>query len=514
LGKTDADRVERMNEYNSIFIEEITDSKEAMQAATPPVGRWFITIISIVVVFTIIFLFFFQREVAISAQGVIEPSKPTESISTASGGKIAVSRLENGAFVNAGDVLIEFDASYAEQRLVLLEPQVRNTEKNIESLELLRGSYIQDMNLLALDDPYYAKYEEYSAEKSIIIENSNIGSAESKRMQETANDLIVYYQGRIAEIDWRISELSRLHTAVTNNQQFDSSDTYVKSIYTSFLSEYNPCQQALDDAATKRLEAEQKFENGIITQSELDIIKASEDAAKSQLDLVVAGYGEKIQTEIESSNSQKKSYEDQIAQLQTQNDDVDKSVLLPPTLDQLRAQKISEAETLLDVANRELESYQLQIIDLEAQIEDNVLIASTSGVVMLEKEIIEGEILQPGITLLYIVPDNNEYKVTLYVSDRDIAKVKVGEVALLSVNAFPYQEYGRLQCSINYVSVTSLYIENVGQVYRVEATLSDNAFGKDMEEQYEVSAGMTVEADIVYGTESWMSWLLKEIHFK
>jgi multidrug resistance efflux pump len=503
-----------MNENAPLFIEEITDSKEVMQATAPPVARWFIAIIFMVVFSIVIFLFFFQRDIAIRAQGIVAPSELTESVISVAGGKVVLNKVENGTLVNIGDVLIELDVRYAEQQLSLFKSQLQDIESNIVSLQTLKTSYEQDTNLLAPEDSYYYKYQEFFAEKSIIVENSNISDVESQQMQQSTNALSVFYKGRVDGISYRLGELERLQNAILNSQQFSSNDTYIQSIYNVFLDGYNSIKRVLDNEVANYSKAKTDFSNGKITQEELDDARASVDALQLQLTTLTTSNIEKIQIEVTTAQTQKTSYEDQIAQLNSQGGNVDHSALLPLSVDQLKAQKLSEVETLLESTNKELESYRLQIIDLEEQIRDGALIANTTGIVMFENEIIEGEIIQPGTTVLHIVPDNKEYKVTLYVSDRDIAKVKVGESALLSINAFPYQEYGRLSCKIIYMSATSIPAENIGQVYIVEAILSKNALVKNDGTQHEISAGMTVEADIVYGTESWMSWLLREIHLK
>jgi HlyD family secretion protein len=501
-----------MNSDPALFIEEITDSKEVMQATAPPLVKWFLIILFTVVVFVVLFLFLFQRDVSISSQGIIEPSQSIETVVLTAGGKVVVNNVTNGSYVSTGDVLLKFDVGYAEQQLELLEVQLRDAEDRMVSIKLLKSSYEQDSNLLSPDNIYYFKFIEYESEKAIVAENSRLEVVESQQSQLATDNLIVLYQDRIDTLNWKMEELSRLQYAIVDSQQFNSADTYIQSTYNSFIIEFNSCKQALDDATSRYLEAQQKFANGSISQTELDAEKAFLDTTRLQFDTVVTSYSGKVEAELEASRAQKASYEDQVAQLRAQNSNVYSTILLPMTLDQLKVQKILEAESLQDTIQKEIEACQIQILDLEAQVEDSIITASTDGVVMLENEIIVGEIVQPGITFLYIVPDNEMYRVTLYVLDADIAKVKNGATALLSVDAYPYQEYGRLECVIDYVSVTSVSIENIGQVYRVEGTLPEIALTKKDGTHGEVLAGMTVDADIVYDTEPWITWLLREIN--
>ena len=495
-----------------IFFEEITDSKEVMQAYEPPVARWFLIILFALLVSAMVFLLLFQRDVSVSAQGIIESNMPIETVVSASGGKVVASKVEDGSTVSAGDVLFELDVDYARQQLAFYGTRLKAAESNISSLETLKQSYEQGTNLLSPEDAYFSTYQEYAAERSIILENGRIESAESQQAQQASESLAALYKGYISELNRQIGELKRLQDAIVYLQEFSSTDTYAQSVYSSFANDYRFKKQALDEAVAGLAQAEQKFAAGSISQAELDNARASAKAAQLQLDSLVSGYSERIQSEVASARTQVSSWEAQLAQLSLQGGGADKSSLRSVSLEQLKAQRISQSESSLATARRELETYQLQIIELESQIENGTIVANTDGTVMLESEIIAGAVIQPGSTLLYIVPTGEEYKVILLVFDKDIASVRVGEPAYLSISAFPYQEYGRLRGTITYVSATSIPVESTGRAYRVEAALPESVLIRKDGTREMISTGMTVRADIVSGTESWMTWLLKEIN--
>ncbi|MCL2806927.1 MAG: cysteine peptidase family C39 domain-containing protein [Coriobacteriia bacterium] len=190
------------------------------------------------------------------------------------------------------------------------------------------------------------------------------------------------------------------------------------------------------------------------------------------------------------------------------------ALIMVLSAEQLTAQRVSQVEASLMRVQSDLDTCQLQIIDLNSQVESGSIAANASGTIMVEESITPGAIIQPGTTLFHIVPTDEEYKVILLVQDKDIASVQAGGAVLLSISAFPYQEYGRLIGTISYISATSLAVEGIGQVYRVEATLPESLLVNRSGVREMIGAGMTVRADIVSGTESWMTWLLKEINLR
>ncbi|MDR2716277.1 MAG: HlyD family secretion protein, partial [Coriobacteriaceae bacterium] len=120
-----------MSRTDEVFLAEITDSKEVMQAYEPPVAWWFLTLLSVLLILVVIFLFLFQRDVSVSAQGVIEPVSPTETVVSAAGGRVGAPLVADGSVVEAGDVLVELDVDYAAQQLGIFEARLQDAEADI-----------------------------------------------------------------------------------------------------------------------------------------------------------------------------------------------------------------------------------------------------------------------------------------------------------------------------------------------------------------------------------------------
>ena len=96
-----------------------------------------------------------------------------------------------------------------------------------------------------------------------------------------------------------------------------------------------------------------------------------------------------------------------------------------------------------------------------------------SGTINSNIELVEGNILQSGIEVLSIIPnDDSNYKVNIYVSNEDIGKIKKDMQVKFNVYALPNSEYGYLTGTIVNISEDLKVDNNSGSAYYlVEARL-------------------------------------------
>jgi membrane fusion protein len=120
--------------------------------------------------------------------------------------------------------------------------------------------------------------------------------------------------------------------------------------------------------------------------------------------------------------------------------------------------------------------------------------------------------------LLTILPIDAEFKAELFIPTRAIGFIETGQTVLLRYNAFPYQRYGLYEGTIDNVSEVILSPEELHvpvkleePAYRVSVTLNKqeiSAYGK----QFNLQAGMLLEASIVLEGRSLGEWLLAPIY--
>ncbi len=81
-----------------------------------------------------------------------------------------------------------------------------------------------------------------------------------------------------------------------------------------------------------------------------------------------------------------------------------------------------------------------------------VITAAVSGKVVLVVPLQENQFLTPGKLLGYINPDDTKYYVQANLSQINFGKLDVGQKAQIRFGAYPYQEYGFVNGTLQYIS--------------------------------------------------------------
>jgi membrane fusion protein len=120
--------------------------------------------------------------------------------------------------------------------------------------------------------------------------------------------------------------------------------------------------------------------------------------------------------------------------------------------------------------------------------------------------------------LLTILPADAQFKAELFIPTRAIGFIKPGQSVLLRYSAFPYQRFGLYKGTIDKVTEVILTPEELRvpvkleePVYRVSVTPEKQAitaYGR----QFNLQAGMLLEASIILEGRSLGEWLLAPIY--
>jgi len=120
--------------------------------------------------------------------------------------------------------------------------------------------------------------------------------------------------------------------------------------------------------------------------------------------------------------------------------------------------------------------------------------------------------------LLTILPDDAQFKAELFLPTRAVGFVKPGQSVLLRYSAFPYQRFGLYKGTIDKVTEVILSPDELHvpvkleePVYRVSVTPEKqviSAYGRE----FDLQAGMLLEASIILEGRSLGEWLLAPIY--
>ena len=122
-----------------------------------------------------------------------------------------------------------------------------------------------------------------------------------------------------------------------------------------------------------------------------------------------------------------------------------------------------------------------------------------------------GGIVEPGKTLMEIIPSDRTLVIEARISPRDIGHVQIGQKVKIKVSSYDFSRYGAVDGTLEFVSAATFPDEHGRPYYRARITLAQHYIGS-VEGQNIIMPGMTVEADIVTGEKSVLAYLLKPIH--
>ncbi len=93
---------------------------------------------------------------------------------------------------------------------------------------------------------------------------------------------------------------------------------------------------------------------------------------------------------------------------------------------------------------------------LKAQLDDwkskFLLMAPVAGKIYFAEFLQENSQIKVGQTICFVNPENTQYYARIFIPQTNFGKIKVGEEALLKLNAYPYREFGIIKAKLNFIS--------------------------------------------------------------
>lgn len=172
-------------------------------------------------------------------------------------------------------------------------------------------------------------------------------------------------------------------------------------------------------------------------------------------------------------------------------------------------QKVME-ELLTVLRDRDSVLEQLQKADKRNQL---VVLASPSDAVVLEiAKLSPGSVARGTEPMFTLVPVGGELEAEVKINAADIGYVRLGDVAHLKLEAYPYQKHGGLPGTLRTISEDAFRSDaetrsGMEAYYTSRIKLGASRVAK-MPEQARLLPGMTLTAEIVVGQRSVMSYLI------
>ena len=118
-----------------------------------------------------------------------------------------------------------------------------------------------------------------------------------------------------------------------------------------------------------------------------------------------------------------------------------------------------------------------------------------------------GGVVQPGSTVVEIVPTDDRLLVEAKIAPKDIAFLRPGLPATIKLHAYDFSIYGGVSATLQHISADTITDERDNTYYLVRAMTTDS----DFVERLSVIPGMTAQLDVMTGKKSILSYLLKPL---
>jgi HlyD family secretion protein len=140
------------------------------------------------------------------------------------------------------------------------------------------------------------------------------------------------------------------------------------------------------------------------------------------------------------------------------------------------------------------------------------LVAPADAVVLDIAKLSQGSVVRGAEALITLVPLAAELEAEVQIDSLDVGYVKLGDVARVKFDAYPFQKHGALEAKLRTISEDAFRRDAAtGQgldAYYSSRVSLDSLRLRNMSEHSRLLPGMTLTAEIVVGKRSVMSYLL------
>ena len=159
----------------------------------------------------------------------------------------------------------------------------------------------------------------------------------------------------------------------------------------------------------------------------------------------------------------------------------------------------------------ELAEVEQSILRATERLERMELRAPIAGIVKALAVNTINEVVEPGQTIMELVPVADELIVESRISTRDVGHVHTGQRVDVKVTSYESIRFGSVLGTLQRVSA-STYLDSEQQpYYRAEISLDKNYLGTDPI-RHKIIPGMTVQADILTGKKTVLDYVLKPVY--
>ncbi len=393
---------------------------EILESPPPPAPLVLIATICAFALAALVWSFFGRLDVHAVAQGKIETAGHSKVIEPLDPGKVAAIHVDAGQSVRTGDLLLEFDPSEAKADVHAAQDALDASLAEVDR----RRYAIAEVRRAQTDDAHANEGQSQAAAASANADpdaNANSKTLGLSQVEELAGrpDLNVAWDDSLTE-PFRLRQEAVLRADLT--QLSDALKALDR-------------QMAQKLATRKRLEMSIAFEHTLMDTLN-QRVATRQEAIDKQVGTKINLYDAK--EELEKAQSQLASDEGQLIE----TDAALRELMSERT--KTVSQFIADNENKLVDAARKADEARQALAKAAARLQRAKLYAPIDGVVQQTAVTTVGQVVTTGQQLAVITPNGGRLQVEALVSNLDIGFVKLGQPAVVKVDAFPFTRFGVL----------------------------------------------------------------------
>jgi len=176
--------------------------------------------------------------------------------------------------------------------------------------------------------------------------------------------------------------------------------------------------------------------------------------------------------------------------------------------------KIIETTDAVKSLMQNKENLERRMSDLDRTIQNATIYSPISGRVNEYRKLNIGDNIAPGEEILAIVPDEETaLKAELYIEPAYIARVKIGQKAVLRFPGLPPSRYGKIEAEINLIPADYNVVQDSAPIFIVEAEIPEPWLVSNDGKKIYLRAGIGAVGRIVIDRDTVLRMILKKLDF-
>lgn len=172
--------------------------------------------------------------------------------------------------------------------------------------------------------------------------------------------------------------------------------------------------------------------------------------------------------------------------------------------------RLQEARQLLADVERDLAEFRQRVVKFEDALLRTIIRAPVDGVIKEMSVATIGGVVQPGETVLEIVPGGNQLMVEAELPPQEIGYVKLGQRAVIRLNSSELVRFGHIEGTVSEISPDRLEKSDGQPYFRVRIN-AESSFFSAGKARYDLYPGAQVVANIHTGERSVLDYVTAPI---